>query len=152
METKDSLKKESPSRIIFYDGDCGLCNSLIQWILKIDKRNCFFFSPIQSKFANGFLPKSIQLKIGLPNPPKSLVYYKKNQFFLRSQAILEIGKDLGGMFLVFSYILSWIPNSILNILYDWVAKYRHFFWGNTNSCYYNSELLGKFSSRFYNGN
>ena len=37
--------------IILYDGVCGLCNRLVQFVLKHDSRDYFRFAALQSDFA-----------------------------------------------------------------------------------------------------
>ena len=37
--------------IIFYDGICILCNNAVEFVIKRDKKNTIFFSPLQSPFA-----------------------------------------------------------------------------------------------------
>jgi len=57
----DDLKQDIP--VIFYDGECGFCNSTVQFILNKKKRP-FNFAALQSTFANRTLEKvniSIQM-------------------------------------------------------------------------------------------
>ena len=40
-----------PNPIILYDGVCGLCNRLVQFVLKHDSQDRFRFASLQSDFA-----------------------------------------------------------------------------------------------------
>ena len=50
--------------IVFYDGVCGLCNRLVQFLLKHDREGRLRFASLQSDFAakvlgrHGFDPES----------------------------------------------------------------------------------------------
>ena len=33
--------------LVFYDGQCGLCDRVVQWILQHDKKDAFVFAPLQ---------------------------------------------------------------------------------------------------------
>jgi len=58
-----SVKPVATPKIIYFDGVCYLCNSLINFLLKIDTDNKLKFSPLQSHFAERELKNSkINLK------------------------------------------------------------------------------------------
>ena len=37
--------------LVFYDGQCGLCDHAVQFLLKADKKNKFLFAPLQGTTA-----------------------------------------------------------------------------------------------------
>src|SRR5262245_27950744 len=41
--------------LVFYDSTCGLCDHVVQWILKQDKKQIFLFAPLQGKTADSLL-------------------------------------------------------------------------------------------------
>ncbi len=43
--------------IIFYDGVCFVCSSAIKTLIKMDKKNILYFSPLQSNFAKSTIDK-----------------------------------------------------------------------------------------------
>ena len=49
--------------IIYYDGECGLCHSAVKFLLKIDSKNKFFFSPLSILTENKKKVDSIILAI-----------------------------------------------------------------------------------------
>ncbi|WP_070137286.1 thiol-disulfide oxidoreductase DCC family protein [Crocinitomix algicola] len=107
-----------PDNIVFYDGECGFCNSTVQFILK--KRNKdFYFLPLQSAKAIELL-QGYNIKINLDT-----VYYLKNhQIYDRSSAALHITLGLKGLHkLLFPFIL--IPKKIRDFVYNIIAKNRH---------------------------
>lgn len=73
--------------IIFFDGDCLICNRFVQMLLKIDRKNKFHFSSLQSDFA-------LDRLISLPKNTDSIVYLSPRGLYIKSEAILDICKDL----------------------------------------------------------
>lgn len=51
----DTLNHFQKDPILFYDGQCGLCNRSIQLILRHEKSSKVYFSPLQSAFAKEVL-------------------------------------------------------------------------------------------------
>ncbi|MCB1113482.1 MAG: DUF393 domain-containing protein [Chlamydiia bacterium] len=41
--------------LIFYDGECGLCDRVVQFLIKRDKNKVFDFAPLQGKTAEEWL-------------------------------------------------------------------------------------------------
>ncbi|MCG8576018.1 MAG: DUF393 domain-containing protein [Flavobacteriales bacterium] len=103
--------------IIFYDGDCGFCNTSVQFILNRRKRP-FYFSALQSDHAKQRLgEKGIEIKLD------TLYYLKNDRVYDRSSAALQIAKGLGGAYplLMIFYI---VPPFIRNWVYNGIAKRR----------------------------
>lgn len=106
--------------IVFFDGDCGVCNFWVQWILERDKKDKFLFASLQSDFGQKFLKER-----GLETDQFNTIYlWKPNEFYLiKSQAILKIARLLGGIY-TFSIIAKLSPTFVSNYLYDIVARNR----------------------------
>lgn len=111
---------DSSKYYVFYDGDCGLCNFWVQWILKNDRRKQFLFSALQSDFGQKFLKER-----NLENRNLNTLYiWKPNLYYkTKSHAAFEIAKILGGKYKLFSN-LSMLPSSLTDFFYDIVAKHR----------------------------
>ncbi len=105
---------------VLYDGDCGLCNFWVQWILKKDQKNRFLFSALQSDFSQAFLKER-----GLNSDEQSTLYlWKPSEFYhTKSSAVLEIAKILGGSYALLAKI-NFLPRSFTDIFYDKIAKNR----------------------------
>lgn len=105
---------------LFYDGDCGVCNRWVQWVLKNDKNDNFRFVALQSSFGQSFLKDR-----NLPTSNFSTLYlWKPNTFYLtKSDAVIKIGRVLGGKFRLLN-IGKVVPTFVRNKMYDLVAKNR----------------------------
>ncbi len=50
-------KNDTIASVILFDGVCNFCNSTINFIIKQDIKNHFYFAPLQSDIANCLLLK-----------------------------------------------------------------------------------------------
>jgi len=106
--------------IVFFDGDCGVCNFWVQWILERDKKDQFLFASLQSEFGQKFLSER-----GLDTKVFNTMYlWKPEQYYLeKSGAVLEIANLLGGVYKL-SAIGKIIPKFLSDKLYDTVSANR----------------------------
>jgi predicted DCC family thiol-disulfide oxidoreductase YuxK len=113
------------NHLIFYDGECGLCDRAVQVVLKADKHNQFAFAPLNGTTALHFLQK---LPPELKNADSLILvedYQSADpQIYLRSKAVFHICKILGGVW-TFPGWLSYLPPDLFDWAYRLVAKYRH---------------------------
>lgn len=105
---------------VLYDGDCGLCNYWVQWIMKRDKKNIFLYESLQSEFGQSFLSeRGLNLK-----EFNTLYLWKPQVFYLKkSQAIREIASLLGGKYWVMAK-LFFLPTYLGDWIYDIISKNR----------------------------
>lgn len=116
--------------IIFFDGHCGLCDRFITEIFSRDKKHRFYFAPLQGPTARQKLQNVLKTD--------SVVYLKDEKIYLKSQAVLEIFKDLGGYHSFFQ-IFQFIPLKLRDALYDLIARKRYSWFGQSETCRLPSE-------------
>ncbi|MCW3160016.1 thiol-disulfide oxidoreductase DCC family protein [Chryseobacterium oryctis] len=106
--------------IVFFDGDCGVCNFWVQWILERDKQDKFMFASLQSDFGQKFLSER-----GLKTTEFNTMYlWKPDKYYLiKSRAILQIANLLGGIYKL-SGITKILPTSLSDIFYDMISRNR----------------------------
>ena len=121
------MKSKKRELIIFFDGVCGLCNGFIDFIMKVDKKDLFSFSPLQSDFAAKMLPPEKVQNLD------SVVVIIDGQIHTKSKAVLEVLNTLGGRWKLIS-ILGVLPKGLLNIGYDLVASNRYKIFGKKETC------------------
>src|SRR5688572_6179237 len=84
--------------IVLYDGVCGLCNHLVQFLLKRDTHNRLRFASLQSEFSRNILKGH-----GADPDDLDTVYVIKahgqpdQNLLVRSDAILYLLVELGGI-------------------------------------------------------
>jgi predicted DCC family thiol-disulfide oxidoreductase YuxK len=121
--------------IILYDGVCGLCNSLVQFLLKHDKGGRLRFAALQSDFAekvlrrHGFDAKDLDTLHVVEN------YDQPNERVLqRSDAVLRAGRELGGFWGASSSIGRVMPRPLRDLVYRFVATNRYRVFGKYDTC------------------
>jgi len=78
-------------KTILFDGVCNLCNGAVQFIIKRDKQAVFKFAYLQSKVG-----QDLHSKFTIADNVDSIVYIDEDKVFLKSKAVFEIIKVLGG--------------------------------------------------------
>ena len=128
-------------QIILFDGVCNLCDSAVQMIIKHDTKDVFRFVALQSDLGQ----KIIQhLGINTQKTDSIILYQPGFAYHYKSEAVLEIAKNLGGIF-YFATLFSILPTSVNNYIYEYVAKNRYTWFGKKDACLIPSkEIQAKF--------
>lgn len=115
--------------IIIFDGVCNFCNSSVIFIIKRDPNSHFLFTPLQSNSA-----KELIIKYKVNNYSiGSIILIKDDKYFLKSDAIFEIIKELTGYWYLFK-VCKIIPLFIRDFFYNLISKNRYRFFGKKDSC------------------
>lgn len=115
---KDDKYKISET-ILFYDGDCGLCDQTVQFILKHEKSKAIKFSPLQSKYAKRLFEKN-----KIENDFSSLIVFHDNKFYKKSEGIVTLFSFLKPPYNFFIWTMKLFPFFIRNFIYDCISKNR----------------------------
>lgn len=113
--------------VIYFDGVCGLCNGFVDFIMKVDKKHLFKFSPLQSEYAKSHLPPEFTSDL------KTIVVSIDGINFKKAKAVIEVFKRLPPPFNTLG-IFNGLPESVLNRIYDQVAENRYKLFGKKESC------------------
>lgn len=120
--------ENSINPIVFYDGVCGLCNRFIQWLLHQDRTAIFRFAPLQGNTAKKFISQK------KTNPGQwTIIFYDNGCQYMRSDAVLKIIYDLGGIWRIFAW-LRIVPVCLRNYIYNIVARFRYPVFGKLDVC------------------
>lgn len=123
------MKSADAPIIIYFDGVCYLCNSLVNFLLKIDKDNRLKFSPLQSNFAERELKNS---DINLEEID-SIILQVGSKFFIKSDAVIKIIKEMRWYWQGL-LVIKILPKNIRDKLYDFIADHRYKWFGKKDSC------------------
>ena len=121
--------------IILYDGVCGLCNRLVQFLLKHDREGRLHFASLQSDFAATVLGRH-----GIDPTDLDTVHVIVNhdqpgeRVLQRSDAILRAGRELGGFWGASSSIARVVPRPLRDSVYKLVATNRYRMFGKYDTC------------------
>ena len=118
----------SNKTILFFDGNCGLCNRSVKFVLRKEKNHELFFSPLQSEFA-----KKILKQYNLAAEADSMILLEKGKVYLQSSASLRTTKYLKGLWTLMMIFII-VPPFIRNAIYNYVAKNRISWFGTADYC------------------
>lgn len=106
--------------VVLYDGDCGLCNRAVQFILKFEQNTTLKFTSLQSPFS-----KKVISDFNLKNDfEESILFFQDGKLYSKSEAVLRIIPFLKWYFYPL-LIFRIAPNSIRDFIYDLIAKNRN---------------------------
>lgn len=122
------------AHLVLYDGVCGLCNHLLQFLLKHDHRAVFSFASLQS--ATG---QAMVARWG-GNPDDLASFYVVADFrtpharaFTKSDAALFVARELGWPWRAFR-VAGVVPLALRNRVYDVIARTRYRIFGRYEQC------------------
>lgn len=117
------------SKIIFFDGDCALCNASMRFIIRRDKHKQLQYEPLQSESAKVHL-----LKFASDSDiSNTILFIDEGVLYSKSDAALRISKYLSAPS-KYLYLLRFIPRVIRDFIYIFIAKNRYKWFGKTQSC------------------
>ncbi len=119
---------------MLYDGVCGLCNRLLQFLLEHDRRAVFSFASLQSDVGRAMVER-------FGADPNELISfhvvtnYRTNhvQMLSRSRAALFVAGQLGWPWKA-AVLARILPTAFLDRVYDLVARHRYRLFGRVEQC------------------
>lgn len=113
--------------IVFFDGMCVLCNSMVNLLLKLDKKDKLLFAPLQGHtFKQHNFPNALQ-------QIDSIVFLQEGKVYMQSTAVIRILVALGGAWKVF-YIFNIFPRNWRDYVYNRISKNRYRWFGKRENC------------------
>ena len=132
--------------ILLYDGVCGLCNRMNQFVLRHDQAGVFRFASLQSALAGRILARhgadaadldTVYVVVNPDQPDENLL--------ARSEAVIFVLKQLGGFWGLTGFVLRFKPRFLRDLGYRVVARNRYRFFGRSETCFLpSSENRGRF--------
>ena len=123
------MNDDNQNPVILFDGICNLCNGFVQFVIKRDREEKFRFASLQSEAA-----KQMLTKFNLPTKNfTTIVLVKDENIFLKSDAVLEIARELKGWKWI-CFFRKIIPRIVRNGMYDLIARNRYRFFGKREYC------------------
>lgn len=120
---------EIKTPLILFDGVCNLCNSSVQFVIRNDKKQQFFFASLQGKTG-----QSILNTFHLPSDGfNSFVLLLGDKVYRESTAALQVLKMLGGFWSLF-YVFIIVPAFIRDGVYRFISRNRYRWFGKKNAC------------------
>src|SRR5688572_24642109 len=122
------------AHLVLYDGDCGFCSRLVQFVLEHDRRAVFTFAGLQSGVGRAMVER-----FGGTSDELTTFYLLANyrtghaRLFNRSQAALFVAGQLGWPWKA-AALLRVLRIAALDHVYNAVARNRYRIGGRVEQC------------------
>lgn len=116
--------------VLFFDGVCNLCNGIVQFIVRHDKKGELLFASLQSRIGKEAVNEAARQTGKLED---SVILYHKGKFYTKSAAALHTLRLMGGAWSLL-YVSFIVPAFIRNEVYDWISRNRYRWFGKKNEC------------------
>jgi predicted DCC family thiol-disulfide oxidoreductase YuxK len=114
-------------KIVFFDGYCTVCNSLVDWGLKHDRTGKIQFASLQGETAKRLVDKNFLENVD------TVIYLREGIAYQRSSAILYFLKDTQS-WLSFMIVFLIVPPFIRDFIYGLFAKSRYVLFQKRDTC------------------
>src|SRR5687768_10597831 len=118
---------ERAGPVLFYDGECGLCNRLVRGLLRLDRRGRLRFAPLQGPAAQAYLRMH-----GLPTEDfETLIYVPdwsqrhRPAHLTRTAGVIAGLRAIGGAARVLAAIIAVFPATWRDAAYRAVGRWRY---------------------------
>lgn len=114
--------------IVFYDGECGLCDRSVQALVKLDKTHRLRYATLQGETAARLL-----------GPPEgdaggwSIKLLDEGRVYDRSTAAIRAMTRAGGLGKLAGAMLI-VPRVVRDGIYRWIATHRYRWFGDAEAC------------------
>lgn len=116
------------SYLIFFDGHCILCHFWVRQVLKYDRKKIFYFADLEGPMAKRFLEDR-----NLSSTDSIVLWKKGEAYWLRSDAVFLIAKELNGIFYWLA-LFRFLPTFITDAVYLLIARQRRRWFGSFAAC------------------
>jgi len=132
--------------LVVYDGQCGLCNHTVQWLIAHDRHSRLRFAPSSSPALaallarHGFLPAPAASDAAAADSgPGTILVLRAvatpaEQLFTRSTAVAVALAQLPRPWPFVARLLRLIPRPLRDLAYRLIARWRYRIWGRLSTC------------------
>jgi predicted DCC family thiol-disulfide oxidoreductase YuxK len=114
--------------LVLYDGQCGLCNRSVRWLIEHD-RGRLRYAPLQGPTAAAARARFPEI----PQTLESVVFIEGERAYLRTKAFLHVARHLTWPWRA-GHAFRWLPAGLIDPLYRFVARNRYRWFGSYDEC------------------
>lgn len=115
--------------VIFFDGECNLCNGFVRLLIKLDKRKIFRYASLQSQVVKVFPMVGNYVSL----PYQSVIVYSDGKIYFKTDAIFFIINNLNHPWKIL-ILFKFLPKKFLDWIYDIIAHNRGKLFGRNDKC------------------
>jgi predicted DCC family thiol-disulfide oxidoreductase YuxK len=112
--------------ILAFDGVCNLCNALVRFVIRIDKKGKIAFISLQDDRAENYFGDAA----GQVN---SVLLLHDDKMYYESDAIIKMFNIVGGGWRIIN-VAKILPKAWRDSLYQWIARNRYKWFGKKKAC------------------
>lgn len=126
---------EAPAApVLLYDGLCGFCDGVVQFVLRHDRRGALRFAPLQGEFAADVVGRHPELaevdSLILVEPA---VDGGEGVVRVHSDAALAVARAMGGVWATLG-VFRLVPPLLRDGVYRFLARNRYRWFGRRDAC------------------
>jgi predicted DCC family thiol-disulfide oxidoreductase YuxK len=117
--------------VLFFDGECGLCNRLVRGLLRLDRQGQLRYAPLQGPVAQAYLHAH-----GLPTQDFDTLIFvpdwarrERPEYLVRTAGALAALRATGGFGRAVAAVLTLVPTAIRDWVYRWIGRSRYRLFG-----------------------
>ena len=120
--------------VLLYDGLCGFCDMVVQFVLAQDRQAVIRFAPLQGEFARALIARHPELR-----DVDSLIFVEgantpEERVFVKSEGAARVARYLGSVDRMIARVTAIVPRFIRDAAYDAFARVRYRVFGRRESC------------------
>lgn len=128
-----NLSSQNQQTLVFFDGQCVLCNGFVDWLMLRDSEKRLLFASLQGTTALELVPQEKRLEMS------TVLAFHNGLIFEKSEAILWVVSQLTGYGWV--TIFKYLPKTLRDAAYTIVATNRSRLFGmRSSACRLPSEM------------
>ena len=127
----NSPAPEQRQPLLFFDGECGLCNRIVRLMLRLDRKGRLRYAPLQGPSAQSYLRMH-----GLPTVDFDTIVFvpdwsrrERPDYLLRTAGIIGALRTIGGFARVLAAMLLIFPARLRDAGYRFVGHWRYRLFG-----------------------
>lgn len=125
-----SARPEQQSPILFFDGECVMCNGIVRWLFERDRDGTLRFASLQGETA----ARQRALHSDFPEGLQTFVFLEGDRLLLRSDAALAASRHLTWPWR-WGWLGAVVPRFLRDALYRFIASHRIRWFGRTEHCW-----------------
>jgi predicted DCC family thiol-disulfide oxidoreductase YuxK len=131
MNARDHISEDlidPRGTIVFFDGECGLCNKFVKFVIKYNSQRDMRYCWLQSDIAVGILTKK-DVVVDM----SSIILIDNDRVYFESEAFLRIVSKLDYPARLL-FVLRVFPRFVANYTYRLISRRRYGIFGKSEMC------------------
>ena len=122
-----------PAWTVLYDGECGLCDRTVQWVLRHDRSAVFHFAALQSDLGLAIRARHPEVPADIDSIMLVEQHPAGERLHVRSRAVFQVLRQMPYPWRLLSW-LRFVPAVLSDLGYRSVARLRYAIWGRVSQC------------------